>query len=736
MNSSDVFDRLSAKSLNLFKKINPDFESLKEISLGKIIAGINNLDSRFENISKDLGFTSKSRHKINLSEWLINAYYEANLINAEKVDLQHLYFALLLKIDPEKYFLAKKSYISLYESQIDKGLAGYIEDLNKTALKNKKPFIGRERELTRLIVGLCSDKETPILILGDSGAGKTELMLELAKRIEEMRVPLDLIGTKILRVKFPALLSVIPSEPGGFPGDYLSRLLVSLVEKEKKARNIILFIDDLKIGINFFLGGTEKSKNVSIVAAAQNDMSDKFWETSFSRLWNIIPLDDFSNSELRKIFKQEASLIEEVYGVRFSEKAFDKIISLYRSSSLEGTFPGFGIKLLNSLAVYKIHASSNYDLVADLINNFDQISGDEALKSKIKEAIPMVLTIEEDDVLAYLGSDDNSFNIDDSFDSKFNKDKIEHLEEVLKDKIIGQDEAISALSKSLRVSSLKLHFDTRPMGVFLLLGPTGVGKTETAKALAKYLYGTRDRNQLYPKSFLRIDMTEYSEKHAVSKLFGPPPGYVGYDDSSSLADFVRENPYSIVLFDEIDKAHPDVLNSLLHIMDEAEIRTNSGEFVSFENVIILMTSNHGLELLNKLNIGFEKDRKLSNKEIEDILVSNLKKNLKPEFLNRFDEVIIYKQLDESAILEICEKTINPIKKSLSLMGIELIVRKTALKTLAQKANVAEYGARDIQRIIKREVLDSIAKKLLSSKDLSISQILVSSVAKKLDIKFN
>ena len=269
----------------------------------------------------------------------------------------------------------------------------------------------------------------------------------------------------------------------------------------------------------------------------------------------------------------------------------------------------------------------------------------------------------------------------------------------------------------------------------MFAGPTGVGKTETAKALAKYLYGSRDKNQQYPRSFLRIDMTEYSEKHAVSKLFGPPPGYVGYDDASSLADFVKENPYSIVLFDEIDKAHPDVLNSLLHIMDESEIRTNSGEFVSFENVIILMTSNHGIELLNKLNIGFEKNKPLTGLDVEDILMANLKKNLKPELLNRFDELIIFGPLSQEAILRICEKILEPVKKNLALTGIELVVRKTALKNLASKANVAEYGARDIQRTIKREVLDAIAKKLLSSKDLSLSKIVVTSVANKLNINF-
>jgi ATP-dependent Clp protease ATP-binding subunit ClpC len=735
MNSSEVFDRLSPKSLSLFEKINPGFDNIKELQIGKIIDNISQIEPRFIEISKEIGFTTKSRYKVKLADWLITAYYEANLVNSDKVDVHHLYFALLLKIDPDKYFIAKKSYIASYEAQLDKGLSNYIEDLNTIALESKKPFIGKERELTKLIVSLTSDKETPVLLLGNSGVGKTALMTELARRIEKMQVPLDLIGAKVVRVKFPALLSVIPNEPGSFPGDYLSRLLANIVEKEKKAKNVILFVDDLRLGVNFFLGSPEKNKNVSIVAAAQNDMNEKFWDSAFARHWNIIPVEDLSNSELRQILRGEAKHIEDTQGVKFSDNSLEKIIYLYRSGAIEDSFPGYGIKLLNSLVTYKIHYLSNYDLFADLINNFDQIKSDDALKERIKEAIPTVITIEEADVLGFLGSDDGAGYDNEGLENRLSREKIEMLEESLADKIIGQDKALQTLSKSLRVSALKLHFETRPMGVFLLLGPTGVGKTETAKILAKYLYGTRDRNQQYPKSFMRVDMTEYSEKHAVSKLFGPPPGYVGYDDASSLADFVQENPYSVVLFDEIDKAHPDVLNSLLHIMDEAEIRTNSGEFVSFENVIILMTSNHGLELLSKFNIGFAKNKTYTDSEIEEILSTNLKRNLKAEFLNRFDEIIIFRQLDHEAIIKISEKIFEPIKKNLATTGIELVVRKTAIKTLSEKANVSEYGARDIKRVIKREVLDEIAKKLLI-KDANISKIIVSSVSKKLNISFN
>jgi ATP-dependent Clp protease ATP-binding subunit ClpA len=277
--------------------------------------------------------------------------------------------------------------------------------------------------------------------------------------------------------------------------------------------------------------------------------------------------------------------------------------------------------------------------------------------------------------------------------------------------------------------------ETKPLGSFMLLGPTGVGKTETAKAIAKYLFGTRDKNGRIPKNFLRIDMTEFAEKHSVAKLFGAPPGYVGYEDNTSLADFVKENPHCIVLFDEIDKANPDVLNSLLHIMDEAEIRTNSGEFVSFENVIIIMTSNHGAELIDKQLIGFSEKNTDQEQKVKDLLINNLKKVLKPELLNRFDEIIVFKKLSEESLDKIIKLILSPLEKSLQERNIKLTVLANAIKVISKKANYVEYGARDLKRTIKRDITDEVAKHLLSKSKKQITKIKVKGVSNKIEIEF-
>ncbi len=746
MDSFEVLDRLSLKSIDVLKGINPNFESLEQIRVGIIVDKISQSDEKLSVIFKSLGFSSKSRQRVDLLEWLTAAYYEAMLINSDSVEVQHLFFALLLKIDTEKYYLAKKQYLAVFESKLYREANNYIEDFSEVAEKSKNIFIGREKELTKLIVNLSSDDSTPILLMGEAGSGKTSLMEEFARRVNSMRVPADLVGAKIYRVKFPLLMSLISPDQATFPSEYFSRLLLSMIEKDSTASRVILFIDDLKIGVNFFigLGPGIKDKKISLVAASQNDLQEKFWESPLSRLWNIITLDDQPQSDYKEILSFHALEIENERGIKFSPNAVDKIVEMYRSGFMFESFPGYGIKLLSALATYKTHVSSNYNLVSKVVDELTSTapkSKSKGYPAPLKDFIPSELVITEQDIQAYLGISDE---VIEEKESALPLEKLLEMEETLKKHIIGQDEAIEHLARSLRVSSLKLHFDTRPLGCFLLLGPTGVGKTETAKAIAAYLFGHKDKHKKSPKNFLRIDMTEYSEKHAVSKLFGAPPGYIGYDESTSLSDFARENPHSLVLFDEIDKAHPEVLNSLLHIMDEAEIRTNSGEYVSFENVIILMTSNHGAELISRRDIGFDGQILDQHKaiaivknheDIKDKLMGNLKRILKPEFLNRFDEIIVYHKLSEEAVLEISDAMLEPIAANLKNRGITLTVGSKVKKILASLANVEEYGARDLRRTIKREILDPIARKLLSDSKKKIKKIKISGIGKKIEVQF-
>jgi ATP-dependent Clp protease ATP-binding subunit ClpC len=731
MDSYEILNKLSSKSVGLLKAINPKYKSISTVQLGPVLDMIAKSDERFSSVIISLDLDKNSKVKVDFFEWIIASFYEALLINSETVDINHLFFALLLKSDIESYYLAKKQYYSNLESKLEKEANVYIENISGS--KNIADFnlVGREKELTRLLVNLTSDPITPILLLGDTGIGKTSLIYELAKRINRGQVPLELLGAKIFRVKFPSLLNLIPSDQSVFPSDYFSRLLMSMLEKEKIKGRIILFIDDLKLGVNFFigLGGSTNDKMVSLVAAAQNDIQEKFWESPLAKSWNVISMEDQAASDYKEILVFEAEKIYSQSGVKFDISAIDKILELYKLGVINDAFPGNGIKLLNSLVVYKTHTLIDYKKVSNLIDKLSLKPNTDVIKENLKKIIPHEIVVLDADVSSYIGNDESQ-----DLDENSYREKFQNIEEHLKKEIIGQEEAIDYLSRALRVAALKLHMETKPLGSFLLLGPTGVGKTETAKAIAKHLFGTRDKNGRIPKNFLRIDMTEFSEKHSVAKLFGAPPGYVGYEDNTSLADFVKENPHCLVLFDEIDKANPDVLNSLLHIMDEAEIRANNGEFVSFENVVIMMTSNHGAELIEKKHIGFDDKNTDQIQKVKDVLINNLKKILKPELLNRFDEIIVYKKLGEETLDQIIELILEPLEKSMTERNIKLTVLSSAIKLIGKKANYNEYGARDLKRTVKREITDLIAKKLLAKSKKAITKIKVKGVGDKIEVE--
>ncbi len=732
MDSYEILNKLSSKSVSLLKEINPKYKNISTVKLGEVLEIISKSDERFAAVITALDLDTQSKLKVDFFEWIIASFYEALLINSESVDINHLFFAILLKSDIESYYLAKKQYYTNLETKLEKEANIYIENISESTEAKTVNLIGREKEITRLLVNLTSDPTTPILLLGDTGIGKTSLIYELSRRIKDGQVPLELLGAKIFRVKFPTLLNLMPTDQSIFPSDYFSRLLMSMLEKEKIQGRIILFIDDLKLGVNFFIGlsGSTNDKSISLVAAAQNDIQEKFWDSPLSKNWNVILMDDQTTSDYKEILAYESNRIYEQTGVKFSDSAIDRILELYKAGVINDAFPGNGIKLLNSLAVYKTHTSVDYKKVSNLINKLSLKPNTDVIKENLKKFIPQEIIVIDKDVSAYLGNEE--FN---EVDENTYRDKFQNIDMNLKEKIIGQDEAIDYLSRALRVASLKLHMETKPLGSFMLLGPTGVGKTETAKAIAKYLFGTRDKNGRIPKNFLRIDMTEFAEKHSVAKLFGAPPGYVGYEDNSSLADFVKENPHCIVLFDEIDKANPDVLNSLLHIMDEAEIRTNSGEFVSFENVIIIMTSNHGAELIDKQIIGFNDKNADQELKVKDLLINNLKKVLKPELLNRFDEIIVFKKLSEDSLDKIIKLILNPLEKSLQERNIKLTVLANAIKVISKKANYAEYGARDLKRTIKRDITDEVAKHLLSKSKKQITKIKVKGISNKIEIEF-
>lgn len=746
-NTTEIFDRLSPASVELLKRLNPKLTDTDEVMAGDIVLVLGRQSKEIANLLKKLEVTPKAKNIIKVPDWLVNAYHEAYLANSELVEIQHLALSLLLDVNIEKYYIAKKKITS--KSTLKSDTARYFEDITEmVGGKKDSVFIGRERELTNLIVNLSSSKSKPVLLLGESGSGKTAIMYELARRIKNQRVPSNLLNSRVLRIKFSAIISAIPIEGGQFPNAFLSQLLshIAAINKEQYDKTI-LFFDDLHFGMSFFIGieTINPENDILLVGAANDDMQEKFWDSPISKMWEVVEFEDQSDADFRSILSNYAKTKskDEQGTITYTEEAIKKIVETIKNSTTgKEVLPGSGIKTIDALAVYKRHISADYDLVKTLSADIKHTKNKSKIKQiykNLKLASAPTIVIDQADVETFFITTNGGK--DDSKKLELTHAQLLGLEAELGKSIIGQEDAVTALARALRVSSLKLSGASKPIGTFLFLGPTGVGKTETAKVLAKSLFGLREGSKFQPASFIRIDMTEFTEKHTVSKLFGAPPGYVGYDDSSSLCDFVQDNPSCVVLFDEIDKAHPEVLTSLLHIMDEGEIRNNSGEIISFEHVIILMTSNHGAELITKEDIGFgglETDKKKksikSKAEWQAKVESHIKTVLKPEFLNRFDEIIFFNQLDEEAMLKILDLMIEPMTVNLKKRDIKFTINKSARKWLVKKCNAKEYGARELRRVLNKEVADSISKILF--RDEKVKKVSVTTSAEGLSVLAN
>jgi len=734
MSKIDVLDRLSDKSIRLLKNINPSYSKGSEISVEKVISEISKEDDVLKSLIQSVKIPIHKQN-VNVERWLTEAYYEAHLADSEKVENHHLLHALLLQVSTEKYYIAKKQYFSGFQKRLSDDLSGYVQNLNEIVKKSNYKFIGRKKELTHLIVNLTTPNMKPTLLIAEEGAGKTSLMMELARKINEKEVPSALIGVKVVRVKFSAIVGLIPGDQSTISSVLLSKIFTYVANSQKeKTEKIIMFLDDFRIGPNFFVGVESKSEleDILLVGAAETDLLEGPFESNVHRLWEVLLFDEMKISEYEEILAQNAKIKFAKSKIVFDNDAISKIVELTKADfSYPTELPGSGIKALNLLATYKRHITNDYDVIKAFSKDLERkakVASLRDLYSELTVKNVSSVTVTEKDVFEFLSFNQDKEFIDGSITFDFSS--LQDIENFMKSKVIGQDSAIETLSRALRISSLKLDANARPIGIFMFLGPTGVGKTYCAKILAQALYGFRDKNKQHPSNFIRIDMSEYSEKHSVSKLFGAPPGYIGYDDQASLLDFVKDHPSSVVLFDEIDKAHPEVLNSLLHIMDEAELRNNSGDMISFENVIVVMTSNHGADIIGKKDIGFTDST--SRVATRKALISNLKKALRPEFLNRFDDIIVFDSLTNENYFSILDLMLEPIIRKLKERGVKLTIKKTAKKYLIRKSDYSEYGARELRRVLNKDLVDEISKILL--KNINTKSIDVKAEAKILKFK--
>ena len=630
---------------------------------------------------------------------------------------------------------------SNYPSEIQassKLLEKYGKNLTLIASQNKiDPVIGREKEIERAIQILSRRTKNNPVFIGDPGVGKTSVAEGLAINISSGNVPDNLIGKVLYTLDMGSMLA-----GAKYRGEFEERMK-QVIEEVAKNGNIILFIDELHTIIG--AGSTGESTidasnilkpalsrgDIQIIGATTIDEYRKHIEkdSALERRFQPVLITEPTKEETIEILKGLREKYEGHHNVKITDEAIVAAVDLAIRYIPDRFLPDKAIDLIdesasrvrlrenslqkNSISTDKctLDKETDYKLNEDIIE--DEILG---ISIKLSDNIPNIenhkksyVGIVDKEIIAevvelWTGVPVNQIVEEEAY-------KLLNLEEILHGRIVGQDQAVMSISKAIRRSRAGLKDPKRPIGSFLFLGPTGVGKTELCKALAEVQFG--DENQI-----IRIDMSEYMEKHAVSKLIGSPPGYVGYNEGGQLTEKVRRNPYSVVLFDEIEKAHGDVFNILLQILDDGRLTDSKGRMIDFKNTILIMTSNVGATKINKNKVlGFEtnkdkEDTRNQYDKMKESIMGELKQKFKPEFLNRIDDIIVFHPLEEYHIYEIVKLMTRDVIQRLKSLDIDLKISEEAVKLIAKEGLDLEYGARPLKRAIQRELEDTLSEAIL------------------------
>ena len=630
---------------------------------------------------------------------------------------------------------------SNYPSEIQassKLLEKYGKNLTLIASQNKiDPVIGREKEIERAIQILSRRTKNNPVFIGDPGVGKTSVAEGLAINISSGNVPDNLIGKVLYTLDMGSMLA-----GAKYRGEFEERMK-QVIDEVAKNGNIILFIDELHTIIG--AGSTGESTidasnilkpalsrgDIQIIGATTIDEYRKHIEkdSALERRFQPVLITEPTKEETIEILKGLREKYEGHHNVKITDEAIVVAVDLAIRYITDRFLPDKAIDLIdesasrvrlrenslqkNSISTDKctLDKETDYKLNEDIIE--DEILG---IGIKLSDNIPNIenhkksyVGIVDKEIIAevvelWTGVPVNQIVEEEAY-------KLLNLEEILHGRIVGQDQAVMSISKAIRRSRAGLKDPKRPIGSFLFLGPTGVGKTELCKALAEVQFG--DENQI-----IRIDMSEYMEKHAVSKLIGSPPGYVGYNEGGQLTEKVRRNPYSVVLFDEIEKAHGDVFNILLQILDDGRLTDSKGRMIDFKNTILIMTSNVGATKINKNKVlGFEtnkdkEDTRNQYDKMKESIMGELKQKFKPEFLNRIDDIIVFHPLEEYHIYEIVKLMTRDVIQRLKSLDIDLKISEEAVKLIAKEGLDLEYGARPLKRAIQRELEDTLSEAIL------------------------
>lgn len=672
----------------------------------------------------------------------------ANMIRTLGVNLQRLYANLIASMGEEASSIAVEKRNTGSDTNDDNKtttevLDKYSRDLTLLAQKGKlDTVVGRENELSRLMQILSRRTKNNPCLIGEPGVGKTAIVEGLALKIANNEVPESLLKKRVVSLDLAAMIAGTK-----YRGEFEERIK-SILEELVAAGNILLFIDEIHTIIG--AGGAEGSLDTSnilkpalsrgelqLIGATTIEEYRKHIEkdAALERRFQSIMVEEPSEEESFEILKGLRELYEKHHKLKISDEALKAAVSLSTRYISDRFLPDKAIDLIDEAASrlrlknftepeelnklkeeidkleYKKELAikeENYEKASEIKKKQEKKKEKlEKLREKwIKEREEYKLSLDEDDVAETVSI---QTKIPLKRLSVSESERLMQLEKTLHESVVGQDEAIVAVSKAIRRGRVGLKDPKRPIGSFLFLGPTGVGKTQICKALALAIFGTEN-------ALIRVDMSEYMERHTVSKLIGSPPGYVGYDDGGQLSEKVRRNPYSIILFDEIEKAHPDVFNILLQVLDDGHITDSQGRKVNFKNTIIIMTSNAGaINIIEPKQLGFTSasDDKREYNDMKAKVFEELKQMFKPEFLNRIDETIVFHQLSKENmedIINILLKELNERIKAQINMSLELSDR--AKKYIIEKAYDKKYGARPLKRNIQNLLEDKLAEYVL------------------------
>ncbi|CAI3269792.1 ATP-dependent Clp protease ATP-binding subunit [Enterococcus cecorum] len=619
-------------------------------------------------------------------------------------------------------------------------LDALARDLTRQAIEQRlDPVVGRNKEVRRLVQILSRrTKNNPVLV-GEPGVGKTAIVEGLAQRIIHGQVPEDMLHKRVMMLDMGSLVAGTK-----FRGEFEERLK-KIIDEIYNDGHIILFIDEIHtlIGAGSAEGSVDASNilkpalargEIQLIGATTLNEYQKYVEkdSALERRLAKVQVDEPSQEEAVQILQGLRPRYEEHHGLRISDEAIEAAVTMSVRYIHSRQLPDKAIDLIDeSAAKVRLDASNKPSKVADLQNELVRVNAEkeEAIYNQAFEQAAQ-LRLEERKIAEKLAQaqqkqiENQELQVVSAEDvaevvsqwtgvpvqqiAKKESQRLMDLEKILHQRVVGQDKAVVAVSRAIRRARSGLKDPNRPIGSFMFLGPTGVGKTELAKALAQAMFGSED-------ALIRVDMSEFMEKYSTSRLIGSPPGYVGYEEGGQLTEKVRTKPYSVILLDEVEKAHPDIFNILLQVLDDGYLTDAKGRRVDFRNTILIMTSNLGAtQLREEKSVGFNAvDQSKDQRAMEKRILEELKKAYRPEFLNRIDETVVFNSLDASEIHEIVKIMSRQIVARMAEQGIQLKITPSAIDVIGKAGFDPEYGARPIRRALQREIEDKLSEALIS-----------------------